>query len=101
MSKMSEETKKQNTYTSEFKESAVKLANESDQPIAATARDLGVNVNTLHTWIGKYSKPKKSAERTDEHIYDEVKRLRKQLARVTQERDLLKKATAYFAKEIR
>lgn len=98
---MSEQTKKQNSYTSEFKESAVKLANESDQPIAATARDLGINVNTLHTWIGKYSKPKKETEKTDEHIYDEVKRLRKQLARVTQERDLLKKATAYFAREIK
>jgi len=46
---MSKETKKQNTYTSEYKESAVKLTLESDQPIAATARELGVNVNTLHT----------------------------------------------------
>ncbi len=99
---MSEETKKPNSYTSEFKESAVKLAIESDQPIAATARDLGVNVNTLHTWISKYSKPKQQlAETTDEHIYDENKRLKKELARVTQERDLLKKATTYFAKEIR
>ena len=98
---MSEETKKPNNYPSEFKESAVKLATESDQPVAATARDLGVNINTLHTWIGKYSKPKQQAERTDEHIYDENKRLKKELARVTQERDLLKKATAYFAREIK
>ncbi len=99
---MSEETKKSNNYTSEFKESAVKLAIESDQPISTTARELGVNVNTLYTWIGKYSAPKQQpAERTDEHIYDENKRLKKELARVTQERDLLKKATAYFAKEIR
>ena len=98
---MSEETKKSNSYTSEFKESAVKLAVESDRPVAATARDLGVNVNTLHAWIGKYSKPKKMTERTDEHIYDENKRLKKELARVTQERDLLKKATAYFAREIK
>lgn len=36
---------------------------------------------------------------TDEHIYDELKRIKKDLARVTQERDLLKKAAAYFAKE--
>ena len=97
---MSEETKKQNSYTSEFKESAVKLAIESDQPIARTAKDLGINVNTLHTWIGKYSKPNTVTIRTDEHIYDENKRLKKELARVTQERDLLKKATAYFAREI-
>lgn len=97
---MSEQPKKANSYTSEFKESAVKLAIESDQPIAQTARDLGLNCNTLHTWISKYSKPKTAVERTDEHIYDEVKRLKKELARVTQERDLLKKATAYFAKEM-
>jgi transposase len=40
-------------YPAEFKERAVKLAVESDQSIAQTARDLGVNENTLHTWIGK------------------------------------------------
>lgn len=97
---MNNQTKRQNTYTSEFKESAVKLALESDQSIAQTARDLGVNENTLHTWIKKYSKPGMPGERVDEHIYDENKRLKKKLARVTQERDLLKKATAYFAKEI-
>jgi transposase len=100
VSKMSDQTKKPNNYTSEFKESAVKLAVESDQPIAQTARDLGLNPNTLHTWISKYSEPKTTLERTNEHIYDEVKRLKKELARVTQERDLLKKATAYFAKEM-
>ena len=97
---MNDQNKKPNTYTSEFKESAVKLALESDQPIAQTARDLGVNSNTIHTWINKYSKPKGTVERTDDHIYDENKRLKKELAKVTQERDLLKKATAYFAKEM-
>ena len=45
------------TYTAELKESAVKLAVESDQTAAATARDLGVNVNTLHTWISKFHRP--------------------------------------------
>jgi len=69
----------------------VKLALEPDQPIAATARELGVNVNTLHTWIGKYSTPKQSTDRTDEHIYDENKRLNKELTRVTQQRTLRKK----------
>ena len=39
--------------------------------------------------------------RKDEHHFDEIKRLKKELARVTEERDLLKKAAAYFAKEIR
>ena len=97
---MNDKTKKPTIYTPEFRASAIKLALDSDQPIAKTAKELGVNVNTLHTWINKYSQPKVIAERTDEHIYDEIKRLKKELARITQERDLLKKATAYFAKEI-
>ena len=53
----------------------------------------------LYTWVDKYSKPKEPTMRTDEHLYDEVKRLKKELIRVTQERDLLKKAAAYFAKD--
>ena len=95
---------KPNIYTAEFRESAVKLAIESDKPVAQVAIDLGVNVNTLHTWISKYSHAKSSPtkpERTDEHLYDELKRLRKEVARLTEERDLLKKAAAYFAKEQR
>ncbi len=89
-------------YTSEFKESSIKLALESEIPIAQTARELGVNANTMYTWIEKYSKPKSLAKASimssDEHIYDEVKRLKKELARVKEERDLLKKAAAYCAK---
>jgi transposase len=93
---------KHNQYSSEFKESSVKLAVEAKHPIAQTARDLGINANTLYSWIGKYSTTSMEPPmRTDEHIYDEVKRLKKELARVTEERDLLKKAAAYFAKESR
>ena len=54
---------KSKTYTAEFKESAVKLAVESDQPVTETARDLGVNANTLHTWIGQYHRPKARPKR--------------------------------------
>ena len=42
------------THTAEFKASAVKLAFESDQPVTQTARELGINKSTLHTWIGKH-----------------------------------------------
>jgi transposase len=92
---------KQNHYTTEFKESAVKLAIESDQPISVTADELGVNKNTLHTWISKYRGPwqQKAGSTADEHLYDELKRLRKENKRLTEERDILKKAAAYFAKE--
>ena len=58
--------KKPNTYTSEFKESAVKLATESDEPVAQIARNLGININTLYTWVNNYSKPKEAkVMRTD------------------------------------
>ena len=88
-------------YPAEFKERAVKLAVESDQPIAQTARDLGVNENTLHTWIGKYHRSaRQEQEVQDEHLYEELKRLRKENARLQEERDILKKAAAYFAQQL-
>jgi len=84
---------KPNSYTAEFKESAVKLANEPDQSVALVAEGLGINVNTLPTWIAKHGKAKTTdkPERTDGHLYDELKRLRKEVARLTEGRDLLKK----------
>ena len=100
---MNQEKQKAKIYSAEFRASSVKLAIDSDQPIAQTAKDLGINPNTLHTWINKYSQPKdqNKAVRTDEHLYDELKRLKKEIARLTEERDLLKKAAAYFAREQR
>ena len=91
---------KPKVYTAEFRESSVKLAIESDKPIAQTARDIGVNENTLYTWINKYSRPVDNikAVRTDAHLYEELNRLKKEVAQLTEERDLLKKAAAYFAK---
>jgi transposase len=87
-------------YPAAFKERAVKLAVESDQPIAQTARDLGVNENTWHTWSGKYHRAEhQEKEGQDEHLYEEVKRLRKENARLKEEREILKKAAAYFAQQ--
>jgi transposase len=82
-------TQAKQKYNAEFKENAVKLANESSN-VAETARELGVKENTLYNWVYQYSrssKPDKPA-RTDEHLYDELKRLRKENARLTEERDL-------------
>jgi len=64
---------KPKAYTAEFRGSAVKLAKESSQPIAQTARDIGVNENTLPTWISKYSRAvdNTGATRTDDHLYGE------------------------------
>src|SRR5215475_13435644 len=88
-------------YSAEFKERAVKRAVESEQPIAQTARDLGVNENTLHTWLGKYHRVEREEKEVhNEHLYEELKRLRKENVRLKEERDLLKKAAAYFAQQL-
>jgi len=84
-------------YAPEFKESSAKLALESKTTIAQTARELGVNVNTLHTWIHKYSDVKPANEIDDDKLHAELKRLKKENYQLTQERDILKKAAAYFA----
>lgn len=94
-----------NNYPLEFKISSSQLAADSNQPIAQTARDLGVNHNTLHGWIEKYSDSnqvnQKNMSNNKVVYFEENKRLKKELALVKQERDLLKKAAAYFAKESR
>ena len=93
--------KKPTRYTTEFRQSAVKLAVESDQPISQIAKELGVNENTLHTWISKYHKPAKAdaAAASAESMHDELKRLRKENKRLREEREILQKAAAYFARE--
>src|SRR2546427_9588962 len=88
-------------YPAAFKERAVKLAVESDQPIAQTARDLGVNANTLHTWLGKYHRTERQEKQVnDEPVYEALQRLRQENARWQEERDILKKAAASFAHQL-
>ena len=90
---------KMKPYSAEFKERAVKLALKSDQSVAQTARDLGINENTLHTWLSKYHEGGNGApgRLNAEHLYDELKRLKKENALLKEERAILKKAAAYFA----
>lgn len=94
--------RKNKVYPSEFKESSVKLALESKNPIAQTARELGINPNTLYTWIKDRTDSVSNDQGSSRMLipnYDELKKLKKELAAVKLERDLLKKATAYFARE--
>ena len=86
------------SYNEEFKDSSVKLALESNQPYAQTARELGIKVNTLYTWIDKNKQPRNLEENG---LQQELKALRKEVSKLKTERDILKKATAYFAKETR
>ena len=87
-------------YTLEFKQEAVRLV-ESGQTLAAAARSLGLVDQTLHNWVqaerqGKLKGAEKKAVSAGQM---EISRLRAELARVKMERDILGKATAYFAKE--
>jgi transposase len=92
--------KKAKVYSNEFKESSVKLALESKNTITQTARDLGIKLSTLHTWITKHSGSKAvKAANDDNNLHEELKRLKKEITQVTMERDILKKAAAYFAKQ--
>jgi transposase len=61
---------------------------------------LGVKVSTLHTWIHKYKEAKDvNISSDDNKLIEELKKLKKENYQLTQERDILKKAAAYFAKE--
>ncbi len=85
-------------YTLEFKQSSAKLAVESAQPIAQTARDLGVKEKTLYGWVGQYYPTQRVQSKTAlSGLEIQLKQLQKENARLKQERDILKKAAAYFA----
>jgi transposase len=85
------------SYTEDFKHSSAKLAVESEQPIAATARNLGVNEVTLHGWVKRYY-PNIATKKSDQiDVHTEIQRLKKENTRLKMERDILKKAAAYFA----
>ena len=89
-------------YTLEFKQEAVRMV-ESGQSIASAARSLGVVEQTLYNWVkaqreGRLKGPANSKAVSAEQM--EISRLRAELARVKMERDILGKATAYFAKQI-
>ncbi|HZX13076.1 MAG TPA: transposase [Thermodesulfobacteriota bacterium] len=90
-------------YDPEFRQKAIRLALTSSQPISTTAKDLGIKETTLYYWV-KDSRKKEAASRGSEDsnavdAYSEMARLRKENARLREEREILKKAAAFFAKE--
>ena len=84
-------------YTEQFKVEAVKQVTERGRPVAEVAERLGVTSHSLYQWVKQYKVPE--AERAENTAQlDENRRLKAELKRVTEERDILKKAAAYFAK---
>jgi transposase len=92
---------KRRKYTEEFKSEAVRLVEESGKPVAEIARELGVAENLLYRWRGEEHQAvsrgtTRAALKADA---EELVRLRRELETVKRERDFLKSAAAYFARE--
>jgi transposase len=92
------------SFTAEFKHEAVKLVLERGMTVSQASKDLGLHVNVLRKWVfdakanGPTAFPGRGKQRPDDA---ELSRLRRELAKTKAERDILKKAIAYFAKEPR
>ena len=80
-------------YSDEFKIDAVVQVVERGYAFKELAERLGISTKSIFTWMAKFSKPQRQA---DHEI--EVRRLKKEMARVTEERDIIKKATMYLAR---
>jgi len=85
-------------YTEEFKIEAVKQITERGHAAAEVAARLGVSTFSLYQWAKRYSVPEADRVAAQDQ-QTEIRRLKAELKRVTEERDILKKAAAYFAKE--
>ena len=85
-------------YTEEFKKDAVSQVTDRGYSVKEVSDRLGISTKSLYDWIKQYSKPESLRIKETEQVR-ENRRLRTELVRVTEERDILKKAAAYFAKE--
>lgn len=91
----------QRQFTKEFEEEAVRLVQTSGRTQRAVAEDLGIGLSTLVRWIGR-SRDRRSGDPGGSEQADtaaELKRLRRENEILRQERDILKRATAFFARE--
>jgi len=86
-------------FPPEFKAEAVRLALSGDRSQRAVADDLGVGYSTLDRWIGRHRDQAASVFVVGETPDAELKRLRRENQILREEREILKKATAFFAKE--
>ena len=101
---MTSKRKPYKTYTKEFKLEALRLMEESDRPASEIAMQLGIRRNQLYKWKEQMKKsgevPSAKKGRPKKEDQTEIARLRQELKRVKEENEILKKAAAFFAKEL-
>ena len=85
-------------FPEEFKIEAVKQVTEKGHSVADVANRLGTTTHSLYAWIKRYG-PEAYHQQAKSNESDEIRRLKKELKRVTEERDILKKAAVYFASQ--
>ena len=85
-------------YSEEFKQEAVNQVVHHNYPVAEVADRLGISSKTLYNWVKTFSQPPKKRH-AQEDAQTEIARLKKQLKRAEQERDILKEAARFFANE--
>lgn len=97
---MSTEKRQKRTYTDEFKRDAISLVTEQGYSAAEAAHSLGINDNLIYKWRKDFSIQDSGAGLSASER-DELKHLRKEIKRLRMETEILKKASAYFAKEMK
>ena len=84
-------------FTEDFKLDAIKQITERGHSVADVSKRLGVSTHSLYGWMKRYAASPPVAVKDDQAA--EIRRLKQELSRATEERDILTKATAYFAKD--
>jgi transposase len=96
------EKRKRPKYTKEFREDAVKLVTEQGYSSNEAGRRLGVSQSNISRWVREYRKDQEDMANggvTRKELEDKIRRLEKENRRLEMEREILKKAAAFFAKE--
>ena len=88
----------QQRYTEEFKREAVRQVTEKEHPVKEVAERLGMSTYSLYEWIKKHGRANGAQASRLAKKDDEMRRLGSEVKGVTEERDILRKAAAYFAK---
>lgn len=86
-------------FTPEYRVEAVKFVVEGERPIAEVARDLGINEGTLGNWVNKYRREHPVSEQLNISDRSRLRELERENRELRMERDFLKKAAAFFARE--